>query len=66
MNNVIIFYLCSTKRNIKQLKSFYDKYKRKSKKQYANEKVESMKTGDGTIGSILDDIIVELLALIKD
>ena len=41
-----------TKRNIKQLKSFYDNYKRKSKKQYADEKVESMKTGGGTIGPI--------------
>ncbi|PSN52640.1 hypothetical protein C0J52_08814 [Blattella germanica] len=28
-----------TKRNVKQLKLFYDNYKRKSKKKYADEKV---------------------------
>ena len=55
-----------TKHNIKQLKSFYDNYKRKSKKQYAIEKVDSMKTEGGTIGPILDYISVKLLALIKD
>ena len=38
-----------TKCNIKQLKSFYDNYKR-----------------GGTFGRMLDDIIVKLLALIKD
>ena len=54
-----------TKRNMKQL-IFYDNYKRKSKKQFSNEKVENMKTGGGTIGPILDGIIVKLLALIKD
>ncbi|PSN40543.1 hypothetical protein C0J52_10397 [Blattella germanica] len=56
-----------TKRNVKQLKLFYDNYKRKSKKKYADEKVERMKTRGGvTQPNILDDSSAKLLALIKD
>lgn len=56
------------KRNVKQLKSFYDNFKRKCKKSLADEKVERMKTGGGPINTsnVMDESSMKLLSLLKD
>ncbi|PSN33212.1 hypothetical protein C0J52_22045, partial [Blattella germanica] len=45
------------KRNVKQMKSFYDNFKRKSKKTYADERMERVKTGEYNSSN---DIIIPL------
>ena len=52
--------------NVKQIKSFYDNLKRKSKKTYADERMERVKTGGGIVISKTDDTTLKLLSLLKD
>lgn len=55
------------KRTLKQLKSFYDNYKRKAKKKNTEDKLNFFKTGGScSVGSTLDQTEAQLLQVIRD
>lgn len=56
-----------TKRTTKQLKSFYDNFKRKAKRKCTEDKINLFKTGGGSqVTTVLDDTEAQLLSIIKD
>ncbi|PSN54158.1 hypothetical protein C0J52_06850 [Blattella germanica] len=56
-----------TKRTSKQLKVFYDGYKRQCKTNFANEKIELFKSGGGAPKFIqMDETSAKLLSIIKE